>query len=233
MTAFEQDAELRAAVADQLTSLDGRLAAGAHLVGWKLGLGAPTTMRQVGIDAPLVGYLTSTTVLASGAEVSLAGWARPVLEPEVAVTLAADLPAGAGPEAARAAIGGLAPAIELADVDVPLSELAAVLRGDIFHRHVILGRPRPAASVDVADVRVRVRNHGREVAATDDAEAATGRLVDLLAHVADWLAGTGRRLEAGQVVIAGSTVPLVAVAPGDAITYRCEPLGELAVSFTA
>lgn len=48
---------------------------------------------------------------------------------------------------------------------------------------------------------------------------------------ASWLGAAGERLAAGQVIICGSTIPLVWAVPGDAFVYRCEPLGELAVSF--
>ena len=230
MTAVWDDPALAEAMRGQDDALQERLRAGHRLIGWKLGLGAPATMEQVGIDAPLVGYLTSATLLESGAEVAIGGWTKPVVEPEVAITMAADLGPGADDGQARAAIGGLAPAIELADVDTPLSRLDAVIRDDIFHRHVILGEPRQA---DASGLHVRVANRGAEVGATEDPEASTGRLLGLVVHVADWLHQLGRRLEAGQVVIAGSVIPMLPVRPGDAIDYRCEPLGRLSVSLVA
>ena len=230
MTAVWDDPGLAGAMREQHEGLEERLRAGHRLLGWKLGLGASATMRQVGISAPLVGYLTSATVLESGAEVAVGGWTKPVVEPEVAITMATDLGPGADEAQVRAAVGDLAPAIELADVDTPLDRLDAVIRDDIFHRHVILGEPRRA---EVSELRIRVHNRGAEVGATDDPEGATGRLVALVAHVADWLHQVGRRLEAGQVVIAGSVIPMLAVRPGDVIDYSCEPLGRLSVSITA
>ena len=229
MTAVWDDPALAQAMREQQQRLTDRLQSGARLLGWKVGLGAPTTMRQVGISAPLVGYLTSATLLESGADVAVDGWTKPAVEPEVAVTMGADLGPGASRSEVRAAISGLAPAIELVDIDLPLDDLPAIIRDDIFHRHVILGEPRPA---EVGDLRVHVRNRGVAIGATDDPEAGTGALVGLVGHVAEWLHQVGRRLEAGQVIIAGSVIPIIAVQPGDAIDYRCEPLGWLSVSFT-
>lgn len=212
----------------QLDALDRAVAGGADLIGWKVGVGGPAAMERAGITAPLVGFLTSATVLPDGASVSVKGWTQPVLEPELAVHLARDVPGGADRRTVAGAVRALGPAIELADVDVPLEDLAAVVAGDIYHRHVVVGDPDPArAGGDVTGIRVRVTNRGRDVAGTDAPTEATGDLVALVGHVADWLHHAGRRLEAGQVVICGSTVPLVPLSAGDRLQYRCEPIGAL------
>jgi 2-keto-4-pentenoate hydratase len=40
-------------------------------------------------------------------------------------------------------------------------------------------------------------------------------------------------VRAGEVLITGSIVPALAVAPGDILRYRLDPLGELALTFVA
>jgi 2-keto-4-pentenoate hydratase len=52
-----------------------------------------------------------------------------------------------------------------------------------------------------------------------------------VAHVAATLARSGLELRAGEVIICGSIVPAISVAPGDEVDVRLEPLGGLAVSF--
>jgi 2-keto-4-pentenoate hydratase len=51
--------------------------------------------------------------------------------------------------------------------------------------------------------------------------------------VAATLEAAGERLRAGDVVIAGSIVPALALEPGQEIAMELEPLGRLEVSFSA
>ena len=146
------------------------------------------------------------------AALSLKGWIKPVAEPEIAVHIGRDLRGGGDRAAAAAAIAALAPAIELADADLPFEDPEAILKGNIFQRHVILGRPdcrAPAATPPGS--RRGVLRRDAETARTTDPEAATGKLVDIVRHVADLLAAFGERLSAGDIIIAGSVVPPVLV----------------------
>jgi 2-keto-4-pentenoate hydratase len=72
-----------------------------------------------------------------------------------------------------------------------------------------------------------------QVAQTSDTEAATGRLVDIVRHVADLLAAFGEKLSAGDIVIAGSVVPPLLVESDEtAVAYALDPIGRVSVSFT-
>src|SRR5471032_2907261 len=124
----------------QLAKRRARIAAGERPLGWKVGLGAPTSKQRVGITAPIVGYLMQRALLLSGSTVSFAGWVKPVAEPEVCVRMMNGLGAGATADGALAAIKEIFPAIELADFDPPPTpdNLDVVLEGDIYQRHVIL-----------------------------------------------------------------------------------------------
>src|SRR3954465_6364778 len=95
----------------QLAVRRARIAAGEKPIGWKVGLGAPAAMERLKIKAPLVGFMMENSIVANGATVALAGWAKPVAEPEVAVHMGKDLAGGADRAAAIAAIAGLGPAI--------------------------------------------------------------------------------------------------------------------------
>src|SRR5262245_65744958 len=89
-----------------------RLAGGDKSLGWKVGFGAPTMLKQLGISGPLLGFLTQNARVQSGGSVSLAGWTKPVAEPEIAVHIGRDVPAGADCDTATAAIAGISPVIE-------------------------------------------------------------------------------------------------------------------------
>jgi 2-keto-4-pentenoate hydratase len=205
-----------------------RLDAGDRPVGWKVGFGAPAALELLGTDRPLVGFLTDRGLVEDGATVSLAGWTQPMLEPEIAVHLARDLEGDATHDDVRAAIGGLSAAIELADIDTQPTDPEAILAGNIFHRHVLLG-PVVEGRTTAEGVTGRLLRDGEEIAATAAPEAATGELAEIVRLTAELLAANGERLRGGDVVITGSIVPPVAVAPGETVIAEIPPLGSLEV----
>ena len=214
----------------QLTERRRRIEAGEASLGWKLGMGVPAAMAKLGTDAPLVGYLLERARVDDGAAVSLDGWSNPKLEPEIAVHLGADLAPGASREEAEAAIAGLGVAIELVDLDPGADDPEAILAADIFQRHVLLGPMVEGASA--SGVAARALKNGDAAASTGDATEATGDPVDLALHVATVLGEAGESLRAGEVVICGSVVPALDVAPGDTVEVELDPLGSLRVSFS-
>jgi len=64
----------------QLATRRARIAAGETPLGWKVGLGSPTSLEKLGIAAPAIGYLMQGAQLPSGATVSFKGYVRPVAE---------------------------------------------------------------------------------------------------------------------------------------------------------
>jgi 2-keto-4-pentenoate hydratase len=156
---------------------------------------------------------------------------KPVVEPEIALHIGTDVPAGADRATAQAAIAAIGPAFELADVDQPPQDAQAILTGNIFQRHVMLG-PRDAsrAGARLDGLVGHIWRNGTEVAQATDLQANTGDVVDLLRHVADVLAAFGERVRAGEVLICGSVVPPLFVEPADeAVAFDLVPLGRVAV----
>lgn len=217
----------------QLAKRSARIAAGERPLGWKVGLGAPASMQKVGITAPIVGYLMQRALVLSGSTVSLDGWAKPAAEPEICVRMMNDLRGGATPESALATVKEIFPAIELADLDpVPTPDnLDAVLEGDIYQRHVILcGNTRFGGST--AGLTSRLIRRGAQAANTTDPEALTGKLPEIVAHVANTLSAFGEKLSAGDVIITGSITPPVMIEPDETeIAHALDPIGEVSVSF--
>ena len=205
-----------------------RIEDGARPLGWKVGFGSPAAFELLGTDRPLVGFLTDRSLLDDGATVPVGGWTTPMLEPEIAVHLAHDVEGDATHDDVRAAIGGLSAAIELADVDVTPADPEPILAGNIYHRHVLLG-PVDEGRTTAEGIRGRVLRDGEEIAATDTPEAATGQLAEVVRLTAELLAASGERLRAGDVVITGSIVAPVKVAPGESVTAEIDPLGSLTV----
>jgi 2-keto-4-pentenoate hydratase len=201
---------------------------GARPIGWKLGLGTAPAMEKHGTAAPLVGFLTDRGMREPSGEIEIGAWGKPTAEPEIAVHVARDVPADGDEAAVTAAIGGVGVAIEL--VDLGDGEVEDILAGDIFHRHVVLG---PAAEgVALEDLRAEIQLAG-DAQTVADPLALVGDPVAALAHLASHLAAFGETVRAGEVLITGSIVPALAIAPGQRLEYRLEPLGELALTFAA
>ncbi|MDO9411116.1 MAG: hypothetical protein Q7T81_00885 [Pseudolabrys sp.] len=218
----------------QLEKRRARIAAGERPLGWKVGFGAPASLEKLGLQAPVVGFLMQRALLLSGSTVSLAGWTKPVAEPEICVRMATDLRGGATPETALAAIKEILPAIELADLNPPPTpdNIDAVLEGNIYQRHVVLcGNTRFGGST--GGLTSRLYRRGEEVNTTTDPEALTGKLLNIVAHVANTLAGYGEKLSAGDVIITGSVTPPIMIEDDETeIAHALDPIGEVSVNFT-
>lgn len=229
-----QNPAVKKGLTAQLEKRRARIAAGEKPLGWKVALGSTEIMKRIGTSAPLIGFLMQRGLLLSGSTASFAGWTKPVAEPEICVRMASDLGGNTTADAAAAAIKEIFPAIELADFDPPptADNLDTVLEGDIYQRHVILcGNTRPGAGV--AGLTSRVERRGVEFARTTDPEALTGKLVELVAHVANVLAASGERLRAGDVIITGSITPPIMLEPDEtSLTHAIDPIGAVSVNFT-
>jgi len=234
MSAPWYDPRIARGMAAQLTRWHERRKAGEKPIGWKVGFGAPAAMEKLKLTAPLVGHLTDRARLDPAASISLAGWTKPAAEPEIAVYMGKDLAGAASRDAARSAISGIAPAIELADVDFPPEDVEAILKGNIYQRHVILAPcDRTRAGCRLDGLTAVVTRTGAEIARMTDTQEATGDLVDIVRQVADLLAAFGERLRAGQVIITGSITPPLWVAPGEDLHFHLDPVGSVSIRFAA
>lgn len=194
-----------------LARRDAELAAGAKPLGWKIGINVPAIQERLGISAPVVGYMTTASVVGREEPIDVSAWSVPMLEPEVAIRVGAD-----------GAVAALAPAIELVDVDLPFDDVEAILAGNVFHRSVALG-DEVADRGAAGECRVIV---GGAEAASAPVECDVEGTV---AFVAGFLAAHGARLAAGEVIIAGSLTAPLAVAPGSRIEAVIGELGAIAL----
>ncbi len=234
MKSTVDDQRILRGMAVQLGRRRERLDAGEQPLGWKVGFGAPAAMQKLAIQAPLIGFLTDQALVATGATVSLAGWSKPVAEPEIAVYMGRNLSAGADRDTVEAAIAGLGPAIELADVDRPPDDVERILAGNIYQRGIVVGPCDASRAGGVVDgLHGHVARNGSAFAQTSDPQALTGNLIDIVRHVAETLAAFGQTLRAGQIVITGSIVPPLWVEASEEIVFKLDPVGSVSIRFAA
>lgn len=207
------------------------LAGGARATGWKAGLGTAAAIEKVGTGAPVAGFLTDATRVADGGRVLLDGWGSPTFEPELAIRIAADVPADASLDDVAAAIGAVAPAIELVDLEPP-DDLVTVLAGNIFHRAYLVGAWTAAGAADVAAARLDVTIDGAQRATEVDPAAALGDLLVVVRSVAAQTALAGAGLRAGELVITGSAIPAIALAGGETMTVTLARRGQAVTART-
>jgi 2-keto-4-pentenoate hydratase len=220
------DPRVRRGLEAQLARWRATVDGGAARVGWKIGLNDRRVQERLGLDATVVGHLTLATTLVPGVPHPLAGTTFAAAEAEVSIHLARDVEAGASPADALGAVEGLGAAIEVVDVDGPIEDVERIVARNVYHRAVLFGPTRPAASLD--GVVARIAKNGADVTVRADVDVAgTVRLV------ADTLAAVGERLLAGDRIIAGSLGPPLRVAPGDVVEVTMGPLGALRLAFVA
>ena len=221
----ESDQRVLDGLREQLASWRAELQGGASRVGWKIGLNIPEVQARLGIRAPVIGHLTTASLVEPGGEFSAHGTANLVAEAEVAVRMGRDVPAEASEDEARDAIAGLAPAIELVDVASDRQDVQAIVAGNVFHRGVVLGSPQPAFPAE--GVRATISLDGEERAAAD----APDDFAEAVTVTARLLGSAGETLRAGDWIISGA-VTVAAVASPGVVTVDLGQLGSLDVRIT-
>jgi 2-keto-4-pentenoate hydratase len=141
-----------------------------------------------------------------------------------------DVPPGGPDDQVRRSLSALAPAIELADVDPPPEAVEDILVGNIFHRGVVLGdkdASRSGARLDGLEPRITLG--GGAVAPPADLEELTGRIVEVVSHLALLLADHSETIRAGDVVICGSVTPPLPLSEGTTVEFELSPFPTLTV----
>ena len=196
------DPRLRAALREQLEDRRRLMAQGARPVGWKMGMGE---RERIG-SGPVIGYLTSATVVASGGAHPAGDAVALHADAEVALELGAD-----------GEIVGYGAALELVDLGPP-RDAERIVAANVFHRAVAFG-PRHRA---LPDVEGRLIVDGvercRAPVRPDQAE-----VVRQAAHL---LEAVGERLRPGDLLITGSVVQ-TAVRPGERVVADLGALGRV------
>ncbi len=181
-------------------------------VGWKIGCTTPVMQRYLGIPHPCAGTLYAGTLRTSAATLKAADYWQLGLECELAVRLAADLPARPGghtPASVAPAVAALMTSVEIVEHrfrDFAKAEVASLVADDFFSAGCVLGTPQaPVAPADLARLQGGFMIDG---AAGEQGEAAAilGDPLAALAWLADHAAAIATPLQAGQIVTLGSVV---------------------------
>lgn len=232
--------DLDDAYAIQQAWVDLQLAAGARLVGHKIGLTSRAMQASMQIDEPDFGALLDDMVFDDGADLDAARFCDPKIEVELAFVLGRPL---AGPDVTMldvlSATEYVVPALELIDARSyrmhPELKRARTVRDTIADNAadagvVMGGRPVGPREVDLRWVAALAYRNGT-IEESGVAAAVLNHPANGVAWLARRYAAIGRRLEAGQLVLSGSfTRPLDARA-GDVFHVDYGPLGAITCRF--
>lgn len=200
------------------------------VAGYKIALSTEAMRKFVGVNEPQAGMMHESTLRQSPARLRAADYVNLVIEFEIGVRMAADLPAADRPyfrERVAKAVGAVMPAIEVADdrgadyKDLPKHPLH-LIADNTWNEGAVFGAPlEDWSTLDLGAVRATALINGQPVGEGVGA-AAMGHPFDAVAWVADNLASRGRGLLRGDVVITGSLITTKAVKAGDKVEFRLE-----------
>ena len=218
----------------QLENISLRLAAGATVLGHKVGLSSEAMQKMMGVDEPDYGHLLSDMSLTEELPADATRWLLPRVEPEVAFILGADLPGEDCTEQdVLDATEAVTASLELIDsriVDWRIG-LADTIADNASSAGFVLGAARvKPADVDLLNIPVTLYRNDEEVG-VGRSDAVLGNPVTSVAWLARKVASFGVRLEAGHIILPGSCTRAVDVRPGDVFRGEFGPLGPVHLSF--
>lgn len=227
--------DLQAAYAVQRRNAEARIAAGATVVGRKIGLTSPAVQAQLGVDQPDFGWLLDDMDVTGAPEVPMSRLLQPKAEAEVAFVLKADLADGPLDEAqVRGAVDHAVAALEIVDSRVAGWDIRfgdTVADNASSGLYVLGTERRTLDEVEPVEVEMTMSIDGEEVS-TGNGAACLGDPLNSLAWLARAARDHGEPLRAGQVVLSGALGPMREVHPGAVVTATISGLGTVTARFS-
>lgn len=203
------------------------------VAGLKIAVTTKVMQELMGIDHPCGGMIYARNIHTAPHLLAMGRYMHVVLEFELAVRVGRTLAKKATPwsrEEVRVEVVEVMPAYELIeDRNAIYKETrpTTLIADNAWNAGIVLGKPvKVPASLELNGLAGRLTTPaGKREGRTDDPMSA-------LAWCANLAADRGRPLEAGQVVITGSVIPTLPIAPGETFTFELEGLGSIEISST-
>jgi len=214
--------------------LDRRLADGERVIGKKIGVTSKAVQTMLDVHTPDFGWLTDAMYFEEEAPIGRL-LIQPRAEAELAFVLAKELRGpGVTPSDVVAATDHVVACFEIVDSRIEgwkiryQDTVADNASSGVF---VLGGEKASARGFDFSGCEVAVTKNGRALSHGTGAEAMGSPLV-CVAWLANQLGAFGIALEAGEIVLSGSLVPLEPVVPGDVMRAEIPGVGAATVRFT-
>ena len=229
------DLDIDDAYAISLGILRRRCQAGERVVGKKIGVTSKAVQDMLGVHQPDFGFLTDGMWVEDGSTVHLASrLIQPRAEAEIALILRSGLRGpNVTPSDVLAATESIAPCFEIVDSRIANWDIRIVdtVADNASCGVFVLGAqrvdPRP---IDLARLKVRVWKNGQPLS-EGLGSAVQGSPLASVAWLANTLGRYGVTLDAGEVILSGSLVPLEPAGPGDEFRLELEGVGSASITF--
>ena len=230
------DLQIDDAYAISLGLLQRRLAAGERVTGKKIGVTSKAVQDMLGVHQPDFGFLTDRMQVEDGATVNIAqSMIQPRAEAEIALILRHGLKGPAvTPDDVLAATAWIAPCFEIVDSRIANWDIRIVdtVADNASCGVFVLGSARAdPRSRDLAALEAQVSKNGTPLS-RGFGSAVQGSPLASVAWLANTLGGYGVSLDAGEIILSGSLVPLEPAGPGDRFHLELVGVGSASIAFT-
>lgn len=212
---------------------------GLDVAGWKIGCTTKEAMAFLKADGPFAGRIFAPYVLESPATVSHSAFHMVGAETEFAFRLGRDLAPGEAPftrDRVADAVESLHPAIEIVNnywSDWLAAGVPSIVADNGSNGGLVLGPAVPDwRSVDLTAAEASITIDGVEKGRGTGA-MVLGHPLDALVWLANYLAGHGETLAAGQYVSTGTLTGMNPVRVGETAVSDFGPLGTVELRVTA
>lgn len=225
-----------AAYAVQEVNTRHYLDSGRRLVGRKIGLTSLAVQRQLGVDQPDYGMLFADMDVPEGIPISLNQVMQPKVEAEIAIVIGRDLP---HPDLTTAemirAVEYVVPAIEIVDSRVANWDIRIwdTVADNASSGLFVLGAvPRKLDALDLRQCGMVMEIKGEPIS-VGAGIACLGSPITASVWLARVMAGVGRPLLEGDVILSGALGPMAGVKRGDVVEARINGVGTVRAEFAA
>lgn len=222
-----------AAYAVQQINEDHWVAQGRRVVGRKIGLTSKAVQSQMGVDQPDFGVLFADMCLADGESLAAGEVLQPRVEAEIALVLKKDLP---NPDTTIneliSAIDHLLPAIEVVGSRInnwDISILDTIADNASCGRIVTGTVPVLPSSLDLSAVGMVMEVNGKAQSVGSGA-ACLGHPYRAALWLVRRMAGLGRPLRAGEILMTGALGPMLDFPPGANAVATIQGLGQVRIT---
>lgn len=216
---------------------------GGELIGYKIACTNVTAQRQLNVDGPFYGRMTSAFCYDSPARLDSSQFFMRVVEAEFGFRMARALPPRTEPYSpldAGKAVEGVIPGIEIVDSrfdDWTTIGAPSLIADNACHAVWVKGSMvEDWRGIDLAEQTVRLTVRGprgeEKLVREGSGQAVLGHPLNALAWLATKLSSHGLGLEAGQYITTGVTMEVYMGERGDEIYADFGPLGTVDLVFS-
>lgn len=222
------------AYAISLALLNLRREDGERVIGKKIGVTSKAVQDMLGVHQPDFGFLTDRMWIKGDIDIAGERLIQPRAEAEIAFLLRDDLKGpGVTAEQVIAATACILPCFEIVDSRIENWKIGIIdtIADNASCGVFVLGEARVSPDgLDLPDLCVKVTKNG-EALSEGYGSAVQGSPAQAVAWLANTLNRYGVTLDAGDLILSGSLVPLAPARPGDVFEMELSHVGRCRARF--